>query len=211
MLHPTSDLFNHTIIEQDFKHVLLKYGNKQCFTQNNIILSPYNSSSHIGFITKGVIKVTFQASEKEFFLFYLNAKNNFIINDINIMLETPLHVSYTAATDVKIYWVPKSLFDKWITDFPMLKNLCLLTAQANLDSILEKLASVNSFVLKDRLFNFLRESALQLETDTLKILTKTLANNLNSSSQSISRALNQLEKELKIQRSHKKITICNYY
>ncbi len=211
MDNSTVTLFNHIAIEQGFNSALLQHGNKQSFKPNDVVLSSATSSSYIGFITKGLVKVTLQASERQFFLFYLNAKNNFIINDIDIMLGTPILTSYTAMTDVEIYWVSKSIVDRWYVDYPMFKDFSFLTMQINMDSILSKLATINSLVLKDRLFNFLRESALQLESDTFKVLINTLASDLNASVQAISRALNQLEKEFKINRNHKYITICNYY
>ncbi len=211
MDHSITALFDHTAIEQEFKYSLLKNGKKQILTPNKTILSPSISSPNIGFITKGILKVTLEVSEKPVFLFYLNAKNNFIINDINITLNTPVLTSYTTVTDAEVYWVPKQLIDKWYVIYPEFKNVYFYTMKHNINSVLANLVFLNSIRLKDRLFNFLRESSLQLEAETFKVFNYTLANDLNTSVQSISRAMSLLEKESKIKRNNKNITICSYF
>lgn len=207
MDHSITSLFDHTTIEQKFKYSLLKSGEKQILTPNETILSPSISSQNIGFITKGVLKVTLEVSEKPVFLFYLNAKKNFIINDVNITLDTPLLTSYTTVTDVEIYWVSKQLIDTWYKIYPEFKNVYFQNMKHNTNSVLAYLISLNSIKLKDRLLNFLRESSLQLGVKTFKVFNYILANDLNTNVQSISKALILLEKESKIKKNNKNITI----
>ncbi|WP_459212768.1 Crp/Fnr family transcriptional regulator [Aquimarina rhabdastrellae] len=202
------DFFNQNIYKQDFKLELLKKGKKTKYRPNDIVTSSNNLVPYVGLITDGVIKVTMHISNKEFFLYYLNAKNNFIIDDMNMISGNPMNIIYTTMTNAEIHWVPKYIIDKWQTKYPKFEKAYFLTMQINLDLILMNLNTIQSNVLKDRLFSFLKETAIQLETSIFEIDIKTLSNDMNTSIRAIFKALRELEKECKIKRLAKDIVIC---
>ena len=116
------------------------------------------------------------------------------------------NVRAVAEEDTELLLLPIQIIDEWTTKYPSFKSFILKTYQKRFEELLNTIDSIAFHNLDDRLSQLLKQKS-EKEGSELKTTHQELANQLNSSSEVMSRLLKQMERKGKIQMGRNKITL----
>ncbi|UTW61983.1 Crp/Fnr family transcriptional regulator [bacterium SCSIO 12741] len=159
-------------------------------------------------VTKGAIKVIREDDQgEEVFLYYLHPGQSCAMTVDCCMTQAKSQVR--AVTDAETEWisVPIEWVDTWMEQQKGWRDFVLTTYSQRFSELLHTIDGITFHRLDQRLLDYLHEKARATQTQEIHTTHQSIAQDLHSSREVISRLLKQLEKQGKIELGRNRIQV----
>jgi len=119
----------------------------------------------------------------------------------------PSEIYAKTAIDTEILAIPSSLMETWMSEFPEWKQFVVNSFSKRFNELLKTIDSIAFHQLDERLLEYLMKKKRTTGSSMLHISHQSIANDLNSSREAISRLLKQLEQGAKLKLGRNKIEL----
>lgn len=196
------------ITERDLLTDILDVGQLVTIPKGGIIMNYGNYIRSIPLVLDGVIKVSRENEDgQELFLHYLTAGDTCSITLTCCRMDKKSILKSVAETEVTLIKVPVAQMDSWMTKYPSWKNFIMLSYDRYLSQLVSNLDAIAFQKVDERLLDYLQQKANILGTNLLNVSHAAIAIDLNTSRETISRLLKQMEKEGTLKLGRNKIEL----
>ena len=156
-------------------------------------------------LTKGSVKVSTASEEgKSITLYYIYSGESCVLTASSIMNHQQFNASATTQDDTEGYMIPKQQVLDWLKTEPQWQDFMFNLLEKRMGELLTKVNQLAFNSLENRLLNWIN---LHPSKTTLEITHQTIAEELASSREVISRLLKKLEQQGYVKLHRGKITI----
>jgi CRP/FNR family transcriptional regulator len=162
----------------------------------------------IPLVISGAIKISRADDEGgEIFLYYLYPGQTCAMTLNCCMVDKPSEIKAVAEEGTEYLGLPRKSLPQWMSDYEEWRQFTLETNNERYENLLATIDAIAFQKLDERLLNLLLDKSIAKGTNEVEVTHKSLAEELHSSREVISRLLKQLEKIGKVQLSRNKITV----
>lgn len=156
-------------------------------------------------VLRGAIKIYREGEEgSEFFLYYLQSGQACAMSMSCLRHQEQSQVMGVAVEDSEVLMVPMAKVNQWVREYKSWQEFVINTYRGRFEEILDVLDSVAFRGMDERLEFYLRKEAQKAKSTVLHISHQSIANDLNTSREVVSRLLKKMEQRdmLNLQRNH---------
>ncbi len=150
-------------------------------------------------VLDGIVKVYSRYEDKEFLLYYIQANESCIMSLSAVLNDTPSKVFALTGVDSVIMMFPSKIVKKWIKDYGAFNSLFYNLYDNRYNDLIETLNQVLFEKLDKRLYDFLSEKSEVSGLNTINITHKTIAEEIGTAREVVSRILKKLETNKQIE------------
>jgi CRP/FNR family transcriptional regulator len=147
----------------------------------------------IPIVVKGMLKVFSRHEGKELLLYYIRPKESCIMSFTAGLQEEPSKIYALAEEDTEMVALPTSNLGQWIRKYPALNELFLAQYSMRYQELLVSLNHLLFDSLEDKVLRYLQKQQALREQDRIKVTHKTIAGDLATSREVVSRIIKKLE------------------
>ncbi len=144
---------------------------------------------------------------QELFLYSINTNESCAMTLQSCYNNQPSEIYAITSIETEILAIPANFMDTWINKFPEWKLFVINSFTLRFKELLNTIDSIAFHKLDERLIEYLHKKSVVINNKTLSISHKTIAIDLNSSREVISRLLKQLEQQGKVTLGRNKIKL----
>jgi CRP/FNR family transcriptional regulator len=194
---------NHQLAEK-----LMTHGIRQSIKEHAMIYWEGDSCSHIALILEGHIRVYKKSSgSREITLYEIGPGETCILNASCILSNSGYPANATAMTDLEVLLLPAHLFMQMMELSNEIRHFVFSMLSQRLASVMTLLEEVVFNRMDERLDDYLIEKS---ENDKLIATHQSIANDLGTSREVVSRLLKDMERKGKISLSRNVVTLLKY-
>ena len=191
-----------------FTALLLKHSLKKEFPPNSTLMEPGQELTHIPLVLEGSIKVfRLDENQNELFLYHLHEGEACAVSLNCCMVQKQSSIKAKTETQTTLLMIPIRFLDTWILEFPCWKEFIMSTYQRRFDDLLQTIDSIAFKKMDERLYQFLMDKSIALNSNTLNLTHQEIADEIHSTREVISRLMKQLEKRGMIRLGRNRIEI----
>ncbi|MCX2744058.1 Crp/Fnr family transcriptional regulator [Mangrovivirga sp. M17] len=174
----------------------------------DILIEPGQYIKMIPIILEGAIKVMRTDDQgHELFLYYLEPKETCAVSLTCCRAQRSSEIKAVAETDVKMLTVSSSLHEELGNKYRQWKEYIAGTYQSRFEEVLKVIDDIAFKRMDERLLNYLLVKRKQLNSNEIATTHQSIANELGTSREVVSRLLKTLEKKKWIELTRNKIFI----
>ncbi|WP_459209839.1 Crp/Fnr family transcriptional regulator [Aquimarina rhabdastrellae] len=187
--------------------LLKKKGIERTYPPNTVIVSKGDHKNKTAFIIDGLLKACIDEPNNTLLLYHLDSQKPSVISFINIYTKTPIGVSITTLTNSRLLWIENSDLLVLGNQSIDIKKLMINSYNHVSKSLLLVLKNIISDSLEARVLEYLQAKVQLHQNSNITIPRQEIAEDLNISRVTLSRALKRLETEDKVQRNIRSIKL----
>jgi len=194
--------------EPELQQEILQIGTLEKVPENTLIMDLGLPIQSIPLVLEGTVKIFREDQEgKELFLYYLEAGDACAISLVCSARERISKIKAVSMETVKLLKVPIEKMDEWMRKYPSWYYFVVETYQYRFEELLKTVDSIAFKKMDERLLNHLRVLSEAANSYTIEATHRTIANELGTSREVISRLLKKLEQRghIELSRNHIKI------
>ncbi len=161
----------------------------------------------ISMVLSGLIKVVRQEEEKEILLYYINPHESCIMSISSSFNNEKSLVKAVTEEDSEILLIPSGYINHWQSRYPSLNSFIINLYKTRFEEILAAFNAVAFHQMDDRLLQYLRTKTELLKTRELHLTHQSLADDLGTTRETVSRILKKFESEKRIALTRGKVKI----
>ena len=165
---------------------------------------------HLPIVIDGVIKVFSEEDGIQFLLYYVYPGATCVFSFANLFGKKPVNFSGIAEKDSTILLIPARKAKEWLIRYPTFNELIMNAYQKNYDDLLNTTKQIICYNLEDRLASYLEDKVQIARTEFLNISHQSIADDLGTSREVISRLLKKMERDSKIHQAGRKIQVIGH-
>lgn len=199
---------NFPSFERELRDEIARYGSLRTFAAKEQIIDTGQPILSIPLIYNGNVKIYREDEDgHELFLYYLEPGDACAISMICSTRERMSLIKALALEDTEALMIPIEHMDQWMQRYSTWYHFVLETYQLRMDELLRTIDDIAFKKLDDRLLEYLRKNAESQNSWELHTNHQTIATELNTSREVVSRLLKKLEQKgvLELSRNHIKI------
>lgn len=158
-------------------------------------------------VLKGLLRVYITNEDKELLLYYIKASESCVMSFAAGIKNSTSDVFAQTLEDTEILLLPASALKNWLKSYPELNVLFNSQYEIRYADLLHTLENMVFHKMDERVILLLKDKAQLLNSKDIKISHQSLADDLATSREVISRVLKKLEHEGKLILSHQSIKI----
>lgn len=187
-----------------------EFGQIQTIPAHTVIVRESQYLKVLPIVVSGSVKVYIRSETKEFLLYHIQPSESCIMSFSSILFDHPSRIYASTEENSTLLLLPIEKVKEWNRTYPQLNNLFLRLFNLRYQDLVNTISDVLFQDLPTRLYHYLNEkSNLQLDKP-IKITHKTMADDLASSREVISRILKKWEIDGKIRQTKGEITILKH-
>jgi len=140
-------------------------------------------------VVKGCVKVFCKEATADFLLYYIEAGESCIYSFAHINSKTKADFMATAILKSELLLLPIDKVNLWLKKHPSLNTIIINNYKKHYNDLLNTTKQVICHNLEDRLINYLQVSAEVNKTNILNLSHQTIASDLGTSREVISRIM----------------------
>ncbi|HNT80589.1 MAG TPA: Crp/Fnr family transcriptional regulator [Bacteroidia bacterium] len=190
--------------EQELIDELLQSEKIYSFAEGSTIIESGQYIKHIPLVLSGTIKVMRGSSEgHELFLYFIQAGQTCAMSLSCCVNAKPSEISARVEDDCELLMIPIEKMDHWMQKYASWRNLIMNAYNNRFQELISVIDSVAFKKMDERLKSYLSEKFQVISSDVLSITHQTIADEMGSSREVISRLLKQMENEhlIRLQRN----------
>ncbi|MGY6561857.1 MAG: Crp/Fnr family transcriptional regulator [Luteibaculaceae bacterium] len=179
------------------------------FKADDILMEPGQYFKSNMMVLEGHIKVFREDLDGgEYFMYYIKESEACALSMVCALKQESSEVLGKAVTDLKVLSIPLDKMDLWVRNYRTWYYFVLETYRTRFEEMLQTLDQIAFKSLDERLEFYLKRNAKAMG-DKLNVTHQSIANELNSSREVISRLLKKLEQKGVIKLNRNEIEIIN--
>jgi len=162
----------------------------------------------IPLVLSGTIKVMREDDDgNELFLYYLSGGETCAASFTCCMQAKQSYMKTIAEEETHILGLPIKEVDEWISEFKVWKRFVMQAYDSRILDLARTVDSIAFLKMDERLLQYLNAKSAAINSKSIAVTHKQIANDLNASREAISRLLKQLEKKGVIKLGRNKLEI----
>lgn len=161
----------------------------------------------IPIVIRGLVKVFTKYHEKEFLLYYIQPAESCVLSFIVSKKNEPSTFFAKTEEDSEILLLPATKVQEWIKKYPQFNAMYFNLFNERYFDLIDTLNHVLFDRLDTRLYTYLKEKKLILNSPVIAISHKDIAFEMGTSREVITRVLKKLEADSKVLQTSKGIEI----
>lgn len=187
---------------------ILEHGQIATFSAEEMIMDYGRNITFMPLIVKGGLRILRKNEQgNEVFLYFLNAGETCAMSLTCCMERGQSEVKAIAEEDATLLMIPVEKMEIWMREYPTWKGFVMQTYRIRFNELLRTIDSIAFEKLDVRLLNYLQEKVRHSQNNTLELTHQSIATELNSSREAVSRLLKKLENQKRIRLGRNKITV----
>ena len=193
--------------EASLKKAIIRESKIEKVPEDTLILKEGTYIKMIPVVLDGLIKVSKSIDDKEVLLYHINPQESCIMSILATFKQEKSNFRAITVEDSQILLIPSRLLAEWQIKFPDFNLFVMELYYKRFDDVLHALESIAFQKLDQRLIEYLYKQVQINHSHSLKITHQTIAEDLGTSREVISRYLKNLENQEKILLRRGKIEI----
>lgn len=203
---------NFPSFEPELRNEIARNGNLRTFAAKEQIIDTGQPILSIPLIYNGNVKIYREDEDgHELFLYYLEPGDACAISMICSTRERMSLIKALALEESKAIMIPVEHMDSWMQNYSSWYQFVLETYQLRMDELLRTIDDIAFKKLDDRLLEYLRKNAESQNSWELHTNHQTIASELNTSREVVSRLLKKLEQKGVLEISRNRIKIIDFF
>lgn len=203
----TTDTFLklYPFLEEGLKKEMLANATIKTFAEGAQIMRTGQYFTSTIMLLDGLVKLYREGEEgEEFFMYYIQAGQACALSMICATKSESSQVMAKAVTETTIMAVPIHLMDEWMKKYKTWYYFVLETYRSRFEELLVVIDNIAFKAMDERLIFYLKKHQKTLNSAIIPINHQTIANELGTSREVISRLLKKLEQlgQVKLNRNH---------
>ena len=185
-------------LEKELVDEILMFSLVEKFPKGSILIREGQFIKHLPVILNGKVKVYSQFDGKELLLYNIKSKQSCIVSFAAASYNSPSEIY--AVTDIESYilLLPTDKVKLWTGKYPRFNKLFLDLYHLRYLDLLETINQLVFKSLDQRLYVYLKNLTIELESETLNLRHHEIARDLGTAREVVTRTLKKLEKEQKL-------------
>lgn len=182
------------LFEEELIDEICRYGKQTRFPADHTIIDIGDKIANMPLVISGSVRIMTEDEEgRELLLYYLELGDTCAMTLNCCSRATKSNIRAITEEPCEIIMVPVEYLDIWMVKFKKWRNFVLESYNTRLNEMLESIDSLAFFNMEERILKYLRDKAMVIGDDHLKITHFQIARDLNSSRVVISRLMKKLE------------------
>jgi CRP/FNR family transcriptional regulator len=197
--------------ETDHRSIIMA-GSKSAFEQGEVILNREKECSGLVIVKSGQLRVFLETEDgKEITLYRLLSDDICILTASCVLKNITFEVTLEVEKDSVVYFIPASVWSKLADKNSVIKEFSMELVAGRFSEVMWVMEQMVSKNMGQRVAAFLLEQSVLEKSQTLTMTHETIAKNLGTAREVISRILKYLENDgvLKLSRGQIKLTDMN--
>jgi CRP/FNR family transcriptional regulator len=167
--------------------------------------------THMPLVIEGAIKIVGEEEEgSEYLMYYLETGDSCAMTMSCCLAGRVSKVRAVAETPTLLYMIPIYYMEEWLIRYKSWRSFVFDSYDVRMKELLETVNSLAFDNLEGRLYKYLRDRALVLQSPSLDITHQQIANDLNTSRVVISRLMKKLIIDGKVTANRTQITVTEF-
>lgn len=205
---------NTNILEKclpDFGRELIteieKFGIIKTFSLNEFIVKQGQLIRYLPIVLEGNVKAYSEEDGTQFLLYFIQPGSSCIFSFVHLFNQNPIDFSAIPEGKSTILLIPIDKAKEWIIRYPSFNNLIIAEFQKHYNDLLHTTKQIICYKLEDRLWDYLKTKAKISGTSELAISHQSIADDLATTREVISRLMKKIELDKKLIQNNRKIKL----
>ncbi len=173
-----------------------------------IIMDIGDNITHMPLILEGAVKIVDEDNnDKEFLLYYLESGDSCAMTMTSSLGGRTSKIRAMTEAPTLAYMIPIQKMEEWIIKYKSWRQFVFDSYETRMKEMLQTIDSLAFSNMEQRLYKYLKDRAMVLQTATLDITHYHIAEDLNSSREVISRLIKKLALDNKLSTARNQITV----
>jgi len=195
------------IFEKNLIDEIVKVGHHDTIKRGGILIDIGEEMTHIPLILSGVIKIIRKDNNNELVLYYLESGDTCAISFANCINKKQSVFKGIVEEDVDMILIPVEKIDQWLVKYESWRHFIIDSYHFRLLEMVDSIDGLAFLKMKQRLLKYLKNIVKTTREVNLDITHQEVAKDLNTSRVVITRLLNELHDEGKINSKRNKIEV----
>ena len=181
-------------IESDLLEQISQFSEVKEFQAGDVIVRTGQHLTSAMVVLRGAIKIYREGEEGgEFFLYYLQSGQACAMSMSCLRHQEQSQVMGMAVEDSEVLMIPKAKVNQWVREYKSWQEFVINTYRNRFEEVLEVLDNIAFRGMDERLEFFLKRESQKAKSNILHVSHQSIANDLNTSREVISRLLKKME------------------
>lgn len=178
------------------------------YQENEVIIGLGDKITYMPILISGSIKVMREDEDaKEYLLYYLEVGDTCAMTLNCCMGKVKSKVKAISEEPTSLVFIPVEKMEQWIVEEASWRRFIFESYNSRLMEALEAVDKLAFYNMEERIYQYLKERAMVMGSEKIKITHYQIANDLNTSRVVVSRLIKKLTVEGKIQHERNFITV----
>lgn len=181
-------------IESDLLEEISQFSEVKEFQAGDVIVRTGQHLTSAMVVLRGAIKIYREGEEGgEFFLYYLQSGQACAMSMSCLRHQEQSQVMGMAVEDSEVMMIPMAKVNQWVREYKSWQEFVINTYRNRFEEVLEVLDNIAFRGMDERLEFFLKRESQKAKSNILHVSHQSIANDLNTSREVISRLLKKME------------------
>jgi len=181
-------------IESDLLEQISQFSEVKEFQAGDVIVRTGQHLTSAMVVLRGAIKIYREGEEGgEFFLYYLQSGQACAMSMSCLRHQEQSQVMGMAVEDSEVLMIPMAKVNQWVREYKSWQEFVINTYRNRFEEVLEVLDNIAFRGMDERLEFFLKRESQKAKSNILHVSHQSIANDLNTSREVISRLLKKME------------------
>ncbi len=181
-------------IESDLLEEISQFSAVKEFQSGDVIVRTGQHLTSAMVVLRGAIKIYREGEEGgEFFLYYLQSGQACAMSMSCLRHQEQSQVMGMAVEDSEVMMIPMAKVNQWVREYKSWQEFVINTYRNRFEEVLEVLDNIAFRGMDERLEFFLKRESQKAKSNILHVSHQSIANDLNTSREVISRLLKKME------------------
>lgn len=162
------------------------------FAEGEYIIRQGQFIKFLPIVLGGNVKIFCQEEDTQFLLYYIQAGEPCIYSFAHAFNSSPSEFSAISESKSELLMIPVSKVQSWMKQYPSFGMILLKNYQRHYEELLDSTKQIICYSLEERLVHYLKEKSTISQSNILAIKHQTIADDLGSSREVITRLLKKL-------------------
>lgn len=196
------------LFEEELIDEICRYGKWMKIPADQIIMDIGDKIINMPLVISGSVRIlTEDAEGRELLLYYLELGDTCAMTLNCCSKSSKSNIRAITEEPCEMLMIPVEFLDIWLVKYKNWRNFILESFNTRLHEMLESIDSLAFHNMEERIFKYLKDKAMVLGDDHLKLTHFQIARDLNSSRVVISRLMKKLEESGKIEQSRNLVKV----
>ncbi|PWN71979.1 Crp/Fnr family transcriptional regulator [Chryseobacterium phosphatilyticum] len=184
-----------------------KSGIIKTFSDHEFIVKQGQLIHYLPIVLEGHVKAYSEEDGVQFLLYYIQQGASCIFSFVHLFNPNPIDFSAISEGKSTLLLIPVNKAKEWLIRFPSFNNLIIVEFQKHYSDLLHTTKQIICYKLEDRLWDYLKTKAKISGTYELAISHQSIADDLGTTREVISRLMKKIELDKKIIQNNRKIKV----
>ncbi|MFS4473296.1 Crp/Fnr family transcriptional regulator [Chryseobacterium sp. T20] len=184
-----------------------KFGIIKTFSTQDFIVKQGQLIRYLPIVLEGNVKAYSEEDGVQFLLYFIPPGSSCIFSFVHLFNQHPIDFSAIPEGQSTILLIPIDKAKEWLIRYPSFNNLIIAEFQKHYNDLLHTTKQIICYKLEDRLWEYLQTKAKISGTHEIAISHQSIADDLGTTREVISRLMKKIELDKKLIQDHRKIKL----